>query len=50
MKREKATNHGGHSAHSEKAVPCVMCFDQHFGDEENPETQDFRRARCVRRG
>ena len=49
MKRETATNHGEHSAHSEKAVPCVKCFDQHFGYEENPETQDFRRPRSVRR-
>ncbi len=48
---EKAANHGVHGERNEK-IKANMGLSSHplGGHEERPETQSFRRARCVRRG
>ncbi len=48
---EKAANHGVHGEHGEKTKAYLWYHDHPLGHyEEMPETQDFRRVRCVRRG
>jgi hypothetical protein len=48
---EKAVNHGGHSENGGKTRAYAVFPDHPLGDyEERPETQGFRRVRCVRRG